>query len=227
MATLNATTLFLAATTLYAICGVAYVCMKDPKVILQGYNIVLELERVLISKFYGTQKAYLLKNKIANDSGPLLILGTLFDGFAPFFMTFVAIIFNYDAAYYLMEQYLLDDPIFRSLAEIVGTLLLRAFILLPFMMESFRSSTVFIMDVFIGADSIVTVIQIFEEKVDKLNMANELYILLALLYKVFKDLFELFLYFILTIPFWIIVACMWVNVKGFGKVHVSIQICSL
>lgn len=73
-------------------------------------------------------KAYLLKNKIRNKSGPLPILGILFDGFAPIFHDSLFCTIWHGPL--LNEECLLNDPTFRNQAEIIGCLVLRSIIII-------------------------------------------------------------------------------------------------
>lgn len=203
--------------------------MARIKTLLYGYKNILAVENALIKIYYrkltASQKFELLRDH--SRTAKFLVLLNVVCAGAPFLGLFVILVIEFDVFEVLFEAYLLDNPFYRSRLQIILAPVISSVLLFLSLCECFRGLAVCGTDCIIIADSLCTIVYLFEKTVFDLSRSRSLYIMLTLISQVFKEILEMLLYLLLTVPFWILVVCMWINIKGFGLIPLSIQICSV
>ncbi len=209
----------------YFICAGTFYFLANVKTLLYMHKDILGVKNAVIKICYyrltASQKFDVSRSD--TQTANFIVLVNIVCALGPFIAHLVCLIVEYDVFDVLLEAYLLDDPLYRSRLQIILGPVISSLFLFPCHCECFRGIAVFVTDLFILVDSFCTIYYLSENAIFNLSCFRSLYIILTLISKVFKDLLELFLCLLLTVIFWILVSCMWINVKGFALVGSAVQ----
>lgn len=179
---------------------------------LATFNQILRLERSLIGVFYKK-----LGRPVSSDTGIFLILMTLTGGAIPLVVIVNDLLANYDPMYFILEQYVMEDPMYRSMQQYILSRLVRLVLLFPLFFESARTALAFLSMLLIMGDSEMEILNIMEYRVKELDVSGRLYIVVTLYYRNLQTFMEAFLYVGPNVPFWLIVALVWVLIRASDK----------
>lgn len=132
-----------------------------------------------------------------------------------------------DGLHYILEAEILTDPMYRSMEETVWAYLCRLGVLLPPLVEVARSTATFFTYIIILFDSVKTIVHVLTTLATRHvwkrgNAAcqefRDIYIRFTILYAMLGPKMVRIVYISLTSCFWLLVATMWINVRGFESV---------
>ena len=127
---------FCTSTFLLICCFVMQMVLRNLELYISTYNQFLKLERNLISLYCGKKGSLCAPTNTA----AFLLVMTAGSGIIPWFAVAPTIFGDCDAMYYILEQYVLDDPMYRSISQLILERLLRMTVLVPFLLEKYSYS---------------------------------------------------------------------------------------
>lgn len=221
---------FLAGLTALLVFIITFHLFKNRHQFLLGFNFIVQLEKVLIQFYYKVPLSvqdFKELVKAGTHSELLQLLVLICAGGAPLVGMMIALFFDMDPYNYILEIFFHGNAYHRGQIEIAIGCGIRAICIYPAMAETIRSFIVAAEYAILLVDSVFTIIHIFERKVKHVRNFYKLYNLLTILYRTFEAYINNMLYLCINLPFWFLVISMWINIKGRGKIDVTISLCSI
>ncbi|CAL8070569.1 unnamed protein product [Orchesella dallaii] len=185
---------------------------KNPDAI-QGINEFLKWETMLSARFER-------RRETIEVIDVLLIIMQL-GGSVMSFGVFMSIFFHFDPFYFIFEEFILTNPIFRSNLEILLGLLTRSVIMIG-VFECVRtlSFVFYLFAILVNRMGKCADILLFPSGEYGVKLVVKYYSELIVVYRIFKSWFLDFLSILVSQAFWLIVVLCWVMIRGFETVPI-------
>ncbi|CAL8070565.1 unnamed protein product [Orchesella dallaii] len=179
---------------------------KNPDAI-QGINEFIKWETVLSDRFERRRESI--------EVIDVLLIIMQLGGIVMPFGIYMTIFFHFDPFYFIFEEFILTNPIFRSNLEILLGLLTRSVIMLgAFECVRTLGFVFYLFAILVNRMGKCADILLFPSGDNGVKLAVKYYSEFIVVYRMFKSWFLDFLSILVSLAFWVVIVLCWVAIRG-------------